>query len=40
MVSNQDDAVLTIDGQNVYNLLPDDVVLVKPAPFRAALYQI
>jgi len=35
MVSNQEDAVLTIDGQNVYNLLPDDVVLVKRAPFRA-----
>ena len=35
MVSNQDDAVLTIDGQSVYNLLPNDVVLVKRAPFRA-----
>ncbi len=35
MVSNQEDAVLTMDGQNVYHLLPDDVVLVKRAPFRA-----
>ncbi|WP_378955559.1 NAD(+)/NADH kinase [Pelosinus sp. sgz500959] len=35
MVSNQDDAVLTIDGQAVYHLLPDDIVLVKSAPFRA-----
>jgi len=39
MVSNQDDAVLTIDGQNVYNLLPDDVVLVKRAPFRAGFVK-
>ena len=35
MVSNQEDAVLTMDGQNVYHLLPDDIVLVKRAPFRA-----
>ena len=35
MVLNQDDAVLTIDGQKVYNLLPDDVVLIKRASFRA-----
>ena len=35
MVLNQEDAVLTIDGQSVYNLLSDDVVLVKRAPFRA-----
>lgn len=35
MVSNQDDAVLTIDGQAVYPLLPDDIVLVKSASFRA-----
>jgi len=35
MATNPDDAVLTIDGQSVYNLLPDDVVLVKRAPFRA-----
>lgn len=35
MVSNQDDAVLTIDGQAVHHLLPDDIVLVKSASFRA-----
>lgn len=35
MVSNQDDAVLTMDGQNIFHLLPDDVVLVKRAAFRA-----
>ena len=35
MVSHQDDAVLTIDGQAVYSLLPNDIVLVKRAPFRA-----
>lgn len=35
MVSHQEDAVLTIDGQNIYHLLPDDIVLVKRAPFRA-----
>lgn len=35
MVSHQEDAVLTIDGQAVYNLLPNDVVLVKRAPYRA-----
>ena len=35
MVSNQEDAVLTIDGQAVHHLLPDDIVLVKSAPFRA-----
>jgi len=39
MVSNQDDAALTIDGQNVYNLLPDDVVLVKRAPFRVGFIK-
>ena len=39
MVSNQDDATLTIDGQKVYNLLPDDVVLVKRAPFRAGFIK-
>jgi len=40
MVSNQDDAVLTIDGQTIYNLLPDDIVLVKPAPFRAQFIKL
>jgi len=40
MVLNQDDAVLTIDGQTVYNLLPDDVVLVKRAPFRAGFIKL
>lgn len=35
MVSNQNDAILTIDGQNAYNLLPDDVVLIKRTSFRA-----
>ena len=40
MVSNQDDAVLTIDGQSVYNLLPNDVVLVKRAPFRAKFIKL
>lgn len=39
MVSNQEDAVLTIDGQHVYNLLPDDIVLVKRAPFRAGFIK-
>ncbi len=40
MVSNQDNAVLTIDGQIIYNLLPDDTVLVKPAPFRAQFIKL
>ena len=35
MVANHEDAVLTIDGQSMYNLLSDDIVLVKRAPFRA-----
>lgn len=40
MVSNQEDAALTIDGQNVYNLLPDDIVLVKSAPFRVGFIKL
>lgn len=39
MVANQEDAVLTMDGQNVYHLLPDDVVLVKRAPYRACFIK-
>jgi len=35
MVANHEDAVLTIDGQSMYSLLSDDIVLVKRAPFRA-----
>lgn len=40
MVSNQDDVVLTIDGQTIYSLLPDDVILVKHAPFRAKFIRL
>lgn len=40
MVANQDDAVLTMDGQNVYQLLPDDIVLVKRAAYRARFIKI
>ncbi|MBP2634193.1 MAG: nadK [Firmicutes bacterium] len=35
MQATHDDIVLTVDGQTVYNLLPDDVVVVRRSPFRA-----
>lgn len=35
MQATHDDIVLTVDGQAVYNLLPDDVVVVRRSPFRA-----
>ncbi|MBP1763733.1 MAG: nadK [Firmicutes bacterium] len=33
--ATHEDIVLTVDGQTVYKLLPDDVVLVKRSPYRA-----
>ncbi|QDR80795.1 NAD(+)/NADH kinase [Sporomusa termitida] len=35
MQAAHDDIVLTVDGQTVYNLLPDDTVVVRRSPFRA-----
>ncbi len=35
MQATHDDIVLTVDGQTVYNLLPDDTVVVRRSPFRA-----
>ncbi|MDF2569825.1 MAG: nadK [Sporomusa sp.] len=35
MKATHDDIVLTVDGQTVYNLLPDDTVVVRRSPFRA-----
>lgn len=35
MQATHDDIVLTVDGQNVYSLLPDDTVVVRRSPFRA-----
>lgn len=35
MQATHDDIVLTVDGQSVYNLLPDDTVVVRRSPFRA-----
>jgi NAD+ kinase len=40
MVLNQDDVVLTIDGQSVFNLLPGDKVLVKRSSFRAQFIRL
>lgn len=40
MVANQEDVVLTIDGQTVYNLLPNDTVLVKRSSFRAQFIRL
>ncbi|HWR09972.1 NAD(+)/NADH kinase [Sporomusa sp.] len=35
MQATHDDIVLTVDGQAVYSLLPDDTVVVRRSPFRA-----
>ncbi|HWR39407.1 MAG TPA: NAD(+)/NADH kinase [Patescibacteria group bacterium] len=35
MQATHDDIVLTVDGQTVNNLLPDDIVLVRRSSFRA-----
>lgn len=35
MQATHDDIVLTVDGQSVYNLLPNDTVVVRRSPFRA-----
>ena len=40
MQATHDDIVLTVDGQNVNNLLPDDVVLVRRSPFRARFIKL
>lgn len=40
MIANQDDVVLTIDGQTVYSLLPEDTVLVKRSSFRAQFIRL
>jgi NAD+ kinase len=40
MIANQEDVVLTIDGQTIYSLLPKDTVLVKRSPFRAQFIRL
>ncbi|CVK19652.1 NAD(+)/NADH kinase [Sporomusa sphaeroides] len=35
MQATHDDIVLTVDGQSVYSLLPNDIVVVRRSPFRA-----
>jgi NAD+ kinase len=40
MIANQEDVVLTIDGQTVYSLLPNDTVLVKRSSFRAQFIRL
>ncbi len=35
MQATHDDIVLTVDGQSVHSLLPDDTVVVRRSPFRA-----
>lgn len=35
MQATHDDIVLTVDGQSVFNLLPDDTVIIRRSPFRA-----
>lgn len=35
MQATHDDIVLTVDGQSVYSLLPNDTVVVRRSPFRA-----
>jgi NAD+ kinase len=40
MIANQEDVVLTIDGQTVYSLLPSDTVLVKRSSFRAKFIRL
>lgn len=40
MIANQEDVVLTIDGQTVYSLIPNDTVLVKRSSFRAQFIRL
>lgn len=40
MQASHDDIVLTVDGQKVYNLLPDDTVVVRKSPFRARFIKL
>ena len=34
------DIILTVDGQNMYNLMPGDIVTIKKAPFRAKFIKV
>lgn len=38
--ATHDDIVLTVDGQTLFNLMPDDTVLVKRSPFRARFVKL
>lgn len=40
MIANQEDVVLTIDGQTIYSLLPNDTVLVKRSSFGAKFIRL
>lgn len=40
MQATHNDIMLTVDGQTVYSLLPDDEVLVKKSPFRARFVRL
>lgn len=37
--ASHDDIVLTVDGQKVYGLLPDDTVMIRRSPHRARLIR-
>jgi NAD+ kinase len=40
MTGNQEDVVLTIDGQTVYSLIANDTVLIKRSPFSAQFIRL
>jgi NAD+ kinase len=40
MQATHDDIVLTVDGQKVFSLLPDDAVVVRRSPYRAKFIRL
>ncbi|MDR3593015.1 MAG: NAD(+)/NADH kinase [Negativicutes bacterium] len=40
MQATHDDIVLTIDGQNVHDLTPDDTIIVRRSPYRARFVRL
>ncbi len=40
MQATHDDIVMTADGQTVYNLHPDDLVVVRRSPHRARFVRL
>lgn len=40
MHASHEDIVLTVDGQKIFNLFPDDIVVVRKSPFRARFIRL